>query len=91
MLVGEVELPLVEAVAQVCLVMLLAISQKVKPMLEDFSHFDELTPSVEHFRLQVVVSAIVVLPASDGLGQQLVAIVDSSVGNFLDLVRGKPF
>ena len=71
--------------------MLLTIRQEVKPVLEDFSYFDELAPPVKHFGLEVVVSAIPVLPASYRLGQQLIAIVDSSVRDFLDLVWGETF
>lgn len=48
--------------------MLLTIRQEVKPVLEDFSYFDELAPPVKHFGLEVVVSAIPVLPASYRLG-----------------------
>ena len=62
------ELPFVEAIAKVCLAMLLTIRQEVKPVLEDFSYFDELAPPVKHFGLEVVVSAIPVLPASYRLG-----------------------
>lgn len=68
LLVGEVEFPFVETVAEVCLTMLLAIRQKVEPVFEDFSHFDILAPSVEHFWLEVVIGAVIVLPAGYRLG-----------------------
>jgi len=59
------ELPFVEHVAHVGLLVLLAICHEIKPVFDDLSKFDEAPPSIEHLRLQVVISAIPLLPATD--------------------------
>ena len=64
LLVSEEVLPLVEAVAHVCLAVLLTVRQEVEPVLHDLAELDEPAPSVKHLRLQVVICSIAVLPAS---------------------------
>ena len=58
-------LPFVETVALVGLPMLLPIRDHVEPVLDNLAHLDELAPSIEHLRLQVVVCAVPALPTTD--------------------------
>ena len=91
LLVTEEELPLVEAEAQIGLLMLLSIGHEVEPVFDNFSHFHPLSPPVEHFGFQVVVCAIPALPPANGLGEELVGFHDGVVGHVLDLVLSEAF
>ena len=65
LLVTEVMFPLVEAVAEVGLLMLLTICEEVKPVADNLAHLNVLPPSVEHLGLQIVICAVPMLPSSD--------------------------
>ena len=62
LLVTEMVFPFVEAVAEVSLSVLLTIGQEFQPVANDLAHLDVLAPPVKHFRLQVVVSPVPMLP-----------------------------
>ena len=61
------ELPFVEAVTEVGLLVLLAISDELEPVADDFPELDESDPSIKHLRLEVVIGTVPVLPAANRL------------------------
>jgi len=67
LLVTEMELPFVEAVTEVGLLVLLAISDELEPVADDFPELDESNPSIKHLRLEVVIGTVPVLPAANRL------------------------
>ena len=67
LLVTEMELPFVEAVTEVGLLVLLAISDELEPVADDFPELDESDPSIKHLRLEVVIGTVPVLPAANRL------------------------
>jgi len=86
LLVGEVVLPLVETIAQVCLAKLLSVGKEGQPVSDNLSEFDPAPPSIEHLRLQVVLGAVPVLPAGDGSSQEFKPFAIRAVVHVDDLV-----
>ena len=91
LLVGKVVLPLIEAVAHVGLLVLLAIGQEVEPVFHNLAHLDPAAPPVEHLRLQVVVRAVAMPPAGHRFAEQLKASLISVLGYVLYLVVCEAF
>ena len=60
-------------------------------MLHDLAELDELSPPIEHLWLQVVVSTIPVLDASDRSCDQLKALLVSSCRQIVNLMGRETF
>ena len=71
LLVREVEFPLVESMRQVSLLVLLSVSNEVKPVLDYFPKGNEAPPPVEHLRFQIIIRTIHALPSADGASKKL--------------------
>ena len=67
LLVTEEELPLVEAVGEIGLLMLLSVRHEVKPVLDDPAEVHEAPPPVKALRFQVVICALrlIAFPSTD--------------------------
>ena len=78
-------LPFVEAEAQVSLLVLLSISEEVKPVFHDFAEGNETSPPVEHLGLEVVIGSIPALPAANRFGKEIVSLVLGVVRNVIHL------
>jgi len=70
---------------------LLTIRDEVKPMLDYFSERNKAPPSIEHFRLQVVISAIPTLPSSNRFCEQLLGFISSILSDIFDLMLSESF
>lgn len=75
LLITEEELPFVEAVREICLLMLLSIGHEVEPVPNDPAHGYEASPPVKALRLQVIVGAIPALPSTNRLCKKLARLL----------------
>lgn len=89
--VSEEVLPLEEGMAHVSLLVLLAIGDKVEPVVDNFAELDKSAPSVEHPWLQVIVCAVPVLPPTDRFGEQVETPVGRVVSKLLSLHSRETF
>lgn len=91
LLVSKSESPLVEAIAEVGLGVLLSVGEEGQPVLDDFPELDPAAPSIKHLRLQVVVCAVPVLPSRHRPLQELQSLLVCVVIDILDLVTRESF
>ena len=86
LLVTEEELPFVEAIRKIGLLMLLSVSDEVKPVLDDPAECYEAPPPVKALRLQVVICAIVAFPSANCFRKELTRFYGGIVDNIFDLM-----